>query len=159
MNSVIMTLALVVAPVAAFAQQVPQPLPRPLPGTDSLGVPPVVLALTSGGDPARAALVGAVEGAAAGAAGATTLTERRRDCSPAVSPGQGGAEGAVFGGVLGGLRGLLGWRHGRVPTVLAKGGTPKVAPRPDPNRRTPDGPPANTGCVALPANVPAGDTR
>jgi len=157
MNKVMMmALALVVAPVAASAQQVPQPLPRPvpLPGTDSLGVPPVVL-LVPGGGPAGAMVAGALEGAAAGAVHAASLGLRRPGCASAVPPG----ERVVFGGVWGGLRGLLGSRQARVRTVLVNERVPKVAPRPDPNRRTPPVSVSDERCVAFSPTTATGATR
>jgi hypothetical protein len=64
MNGVIMTLARAVAPVAAFAHQVPQPLsrPAPLPATDSLGVLPVVLVVPTGRGPALVGVLGGWRG-------------------------------------------------------------------------------------------------
>lgn len=153
MNKVMMmALALVIAPGVSLAQQVPQPLPRPvpLPGTDSLGVPPVVL-LVPGSGPAGAMVAGALEGAAAGAVYAASLGLRRPDCASAVTPG----ERVVWGG----LRGLLGRRQARVRTVLVNERVPRVAPRPDPNRRTPQVSVSDERCVAFSPNVASGDTR
>lgn len=159
MNRVILALALVVAPVAAFAQQVPQPFPGRLPGPDSVGVPLVVLVVSPGDGPAQAALIGAMEGAAAGAAYAAALAEQRPDCAPIPSPGPAAAEGAVFGGVVGGLRGLLFRRQARVPSVLVNERLPKAGPPPDPNRVGPLLPLGGGGCMALASNGPVGQRR
>lgn len=144
MKRLLITLALVAAPGAVRAQQVP--LPVPLPGRDTV---PTVALLLPGESRADAVLSGAVQGAMVGAASGAALAQQHPECALASSPGESAVQGAALGGVWGGLHALFGRRaHAQIPTSTSGDRLPRALPRPGLEDGAPLQPLAGARCLA-----------